>query len=101
VPIYRLREDAVAALDPALTYRRRTPDEYDRKIIGLVEEAGEVNARMVKLMLDLDASPASRVLGDLVNRGILTKTSEAERGPSVAYGPGPLFPGRVSRRARP
>jgi ATP-dependent DNA helicase RecG len=101
VPFFRLREDAVASLGPALTYRRRTPDEYDRKIIGLVEEAGAVNARMVRLMLDLDASPASRVLADLVDRGILTKTSEAERGPGVTYGPGPLFPGRSARRARP
>jgi ATP-dependent DNA helicase RecG len=91
-PVYRLREDAVAALGPALTYRRRTTDEYDRKIIGLLLEAGQINARMVKLMLDLDASPASRVLGDLVERGILVKTSEAQRGPGVTYGPGPAFP---------
>lgn len=97
-PVYRLREDAVASLGPALTYRRRTPDEYDRKIIGMVVETGEVNARMVKLMLDLDGSPASRVLADLVERGILVKTSEAQRGPSVSYGPGPQFPARAGRR---
>lgn len=97
-PVYRLREHAVASLGSALTYRRRTTDEYDRKIIGLVGEAGEVNARMVKLMLDLDAAPASRVLGDLVDRGILVKISQAQRGPSVAYGPGPRFPARLPRR---
>ncbi len=91
-PVYRLREHAVAALGPAVTYRRRTPDEYDRKIIALVREAGEVNARMVRLLLDLDAAPASRVLADLVERGILVKTSQAQRGPTVAYGPGPAFP---------
>lgn len=91
-PVYRLREHAVAALGPALTYRRRTLDEYDRKVIGVVREAGEVNARMVRLLLDLDAAPASRVLADLVERGILVKTSQAQRGPSVAYGPGPAFP---------
>jgi len=96
-PVYRLREHVVALLGPALTYHRRTTDEYDRKIIGLVREAGEVNARMVKLMLDLDTAPASRVLGDLIERGILVKTSHAQRGPGVTYGPGPLFPKRPRR----
>jgi len=99
-PVFRLREHVVASLGPALAYRRRTADEYDRKIIGLVREAGEVNARMVKLMLDLDTAPASRVLVDLVERGILTKTSRAQRGPGVTYGPGPLFP-RTARPRRP
>jgi ATP-dependent DNA helicase RecG len=97
-PVYRLREHVVAALGPALSYRRRSVDESDRKIIGLVREAGEVNARMVKLVLDLDAAPASRVLGDLVERGILVKTSNAQRGPSVVYGPGPAFPVPPKRR---
>jgi ATP-dependent DNA helicase RecG len=97
-PVYRLREHAVAALGPALAYRRRTTDEYDRKVIGLVREVGEVNARMVRLMLDLDAAPTSRVLGDLVERGILVKTSSAKRGPGVTYGPGRLFPAAHRRR---
>jgi ATP-dependent DNA helicase RecG len=100
-PIFRLREHVVASLGPALSYRRRTADESDRKIIGLVREAGEVNARMVKLVLDLDNSPASRLLADLVERGILTKNSRAQRGPSVTYGPGPAFPTDRNRRRRP
>lgn len=95
-PVYRLREHAIAALGPALAYRRRTQDEYDRKIVGIVQETGEINARMVRLLFDLDASPASRVLADLVERAVLVKTSEATRGPSVTYGPGPRFP-RKSR----
>jgi ATP-dependent DNA helicase RecG len=99
-PVYRLREHAVAALGPAVTYRRRTPDEYDRKVIGVVQEAGEVNARVVRLLLDLDAAPASRVLADLVERGILVKTSQAQRGPTVAYGPGPAFPESPRARGR-
>lgn len=101
-PVYRLREHVVAALGPAVVYRRRTADQYDRKIVGLVREAGQVNARMVRLLLDLDASPASRLLGDLVDRGVLVKTSQAQRGPGVTYGPGPNFPTRrPSRRRRP
>lgn len=102
-PVYRLREHVVTALGPALAYRRRTPEQADRKIIGIVKETGQVNARMVKILLDLDASPASRLLGDLVERGILVKTSQAQRGPTVTYGPGPDFPaatGRSRREAR-
>jgi ATP-dependent DNA helicase RecG len=99
-PVYRLREHVVAALGPAVSYRRRTVDESDRKIIGLVREAGEINARMVKLVLDLNAAPASRLLGDLVERGILVKTSNAQRGPSVSYGAGPAFPVQPKRRRK-
>lgn len=91
-PEYRLQESAVATLGPAVTYRRRTQDEIDRKVIGIVQETGQVNARMVKLMLDLDPLPASRILADLVARNILTKTSKAQRGRTVTYGPGPGFP---------
>lgn len=59
-PVYRLRGQTVSALGPAVTYNRRSADEYDRKIVGIVRETGEVNARMVKLLLDLDTVPASR-----------------------------------------
>jgi ATP-dependent DNA helicase RecG len=95
-PRFRLREDVVAALGSAITYRRRTPDESDRKIIGLVGETGEVNARMVRLILDLDATATSRVLSSLMERDILVKTSKAQRGPGVTYGPGPRFPRRTT-----
>lgn len=91
-PNYRLRENAIAALGPAVTYRRRTTDEYDRKIVQLVVEVGSVNARLVKIALDLETAAVSRVLSDLVERQILAKTSEATRGPSVTYGPGERFP---------
>ncbi len=97
-PNYRLRGHVIAALGPAVAYHRRAPDEYDRKIIGLVQESGQVNSKMVRLLLDLDTSAASRVLGDLVERQLLVKTSQAQRGPGVVYGPGPRFPQR--RRGR-
>lgn len=91
-PNYRLRGEVLAALGPAVTYQRRTPDDYDRKVIGLVRETGEINGRMVKLLLDVDSVAASRVLRDLVEREMLVKTSQAKRGPGVTYGPGRLFP---------
>lgn len=100
-PTYRLREEALAALGPAVTYRRRTTDQLDRKIIELVNETGTINARMVRILLDLDVVGASRVLADLVDRDILVKTSEASRGPSVTYGRGPAFPSKATRRSTP
>lgn len=97
-PKYRLREDALAALGSAVTYRRRTTDQLDRKIIELVYETGTINARMVRILLDLDTIGASRVLADLVEREILVKTSEATRGPSVTYGRGAAFPAKAGKR---
>ena len=99
-PNYRLREHVITMLGPAVAYRRRTTDEYDRKIVELVRETGHINARIVKIALDLGGVAASRVLGDLVDRGILAKTSEAQRGPSVTYGRGPLFPTPARRRTK-
>ena len=100
-PNYRLREHALSALGQAVTYRRRTTDEYDRKIVELVREVGSINSRVVKIALDLETGATSRILADLVDRGVLVKTSEAKRGPSVTYGPGHTFPARVtSRRTR-
>jgi ATP-dependent DNA helicase RecG len=100
-PSYRLREHVVSALGPAVIYRRRTPDEYDRKIIELAREAGQVNARMVKIALDVETGQASQLLSDLVRRGVLVKTSKSQRGRLVTYGPGPQFPTRTrTMRAR-
>lgn len=96
-PKYRLREEALSGLGPAVTYRRRTTDQLDRKIIELVAETGTINGRMVRILLDLDTMGASRVLADLVERRVLQKTSEATRGPSVTYGRGKDFPAKSRR----
>jgi ATP-dependent DNA helicase RecG len=96
--VYRLREHAVTALGPAIAYRRRTQDESDRKIIGMLRETSEVNGRMVRILLDVDVVTASRLLADLVERQILVKTSKAQRGPGVTYGAGPAFPKKRAPR---
>lgn len=44
-PRYRLRGHVIATLGPAVTYRRRTTDEYDSKVIQLVRELSTINAR--------------------------------------------------------
>jgi len=99
-PKFRLTSHALAALGASVTYRRSSTEESDRKIIGLVRETGEINARMVRLLLDLDTPATSRLLADLVERGLLAKTSEAQRGPSVTYGPGTRFPSQRGKRTR-
>lgn len=99
-PTYRLRESPLAALGPAVAYRRRTIDSADRRVMELVREASVINSRMVKLVLDTDTVTTSRILADMVERGLLVKTSKAMRGPGVTYGPGPATPrGRRGKRA--
>lgn len=98
--VYRLRADAVAALGTAVLYRRRVEDDTDRKVVDIVRETGQINGRIVRTLFDVDTPTASRILGDLVSRDVLVKTSEAQRGPSVTYGRGPKFPAaRASRSA--
>lgn len=95
LPRYRLREGPLAALGAAVTYRRRTTDQLDRKVIELLRETGSINARMVRVFLDLDAQTASRLIADLMKRDLLEKSPGPERGPSVSYGPGAAFPVKV------
>lgn len=100
---YRLSGDVVRQLGTAITYRARSGDDTDRKVITMVREAGVINGRMVQTIFDVEPSTASRILSDLVDREILMKTSKASRGPSVTYGPGRRFPksGRRGGGARP
>ncbi|MCJ1698264.1 putative DNA binding domain-containing protein [Rathayibacter festucae] len=101
LPRYRLREGPLAALGAAVTYRRRTTDQLDRKIIDLLRETGVVNARMVRVLLDLDAQSTSRLIADLIKRDLLAKSPGPERGPAVSYGPGPAFPVKTRHHRAP
>jgi len=96
---YRLVGEAVRALGPAVTYRARSGDDTDRKIVTIVHEVGTINGRIVQTMFDVQPATASRILSDLVDREILIKTSKASRGPSVTYGPGVRFPKSRGRRS--
>lgn len=100
-PSYRLREASLRNLGTAVTYRRRTTDWIDARVLDLLRETGTINARMVRLVLETDAPTTSRILGDMVERGLLVKTSTAERGPSVTYGPGPKMPTSKKRNVKP
>jgi len=98
-PNYRLRSDVLSALGTAVSYKRRTTDEIDRKVIEHVREYGKVTNRTVRNLLDVQVNRAAAILGDLVDREVLRKTSEAQRGPSVEYGPGPQFPSSSRKRS--
>jgi len=99
-PKYRLREEALQALGPAVAYHhRRSVDEFDRKAIAHVQEYGRITNKTVRNIFTVDVQRARAILADLVRREVLVKTSEAERGPGVEYGPGPKFPPTRGRRA--
>jgi ATP-dependent DNA helicase RecG len=91
-PSYRLGGKALQTLGAAVTYRRRNTDETDRKVIEHVGEWGKITNRTVRNLIDVDTARAAAILGSLMERQIIVKTSEAQRGPSVEYGPGPAFP---------
>lgn len=94
MPRFRLQESAAAALGPAVQYRVHRLDSAETKVVELVREAGQINAKMVRILLDTDTPTTSRLLKTLSDRGWLVKTSTATRGPSVTCGPGPELPAR-------
>ncbi len=91
-PTYRLRGPVLSQLGPAVAYRRRLPDEIDRKVVDHVREYGKITNRTVRNLFDVDVQRAKTILSDLVERGVIVKTSDRERGPNIEYGPGPEFP---------
>jgi len=100
-PSYRLRGDVLRELGAAVPYQRRTVDEIDRKVIAHVREYGKVTNRTVQNMLDVEVQRARGILRDMVDRHLLRKTSKAQRGPGVEYGPGSRFPGKGKAKAPP
>lgn len=94
-PAYRLRGEVLKVLGSAVDYHRRTVDELDRKVIAHVREYGRVNNRTLQNFFDVDVIRARDILSDMVERQLLVKISAQQRGPSVEYGPGPKFPGKV------
>jgi ATP-dependent DNA helicase RecG len=91
-PAYRLRNGPLAALARAVTYRRRTIDETDQKVIEHVQEYGFVTNRTLQRLFDRDLFAARNMLSDLRERGLLEKLGTARGGPGVKYGPGSKFP---------
>ena len=92
--------DAIRALGVAVSYRARSGGDTDQKIVTVVREIGSITGRVVQTMFDVQPATASRILSDLVDRGVLVKTSKATRGPTVTYGPGAKFPSTRHSRAQ-
>ncbi|MBZ4421519.1 RNA-binding domain-containing protein [Myxococcus sp. RHSTA-1-4] len=99
-PSYRLRGEVLKSLGSAVDYHRRTVDELDRKVIAHVREYERVNNRTLQNLFDVDVIRARDILSDMVERQLLVKISAQQRGPSVEYGPGPKFPGKLKAGAK-
>lgn len=99
-PNYRLRETALKQLGSAVPYVRHTTDETDRRVVAHVQEYSRITNATVRNLFNVGTPRARQILSSLVDRGILAKTSQAQRGPSVEYGAGRKFPSSVIRRRR-
>ena len=99
-PNYRFREGTLKVLGSAVPYVRHTADELDRRVVAHVREYGRVTNTTVQNLFNVSMPRARQILASLVEREVLIKTSKAQRGPSVEYGPGPGFPAPNPRRRR-
>ncbi|WP_019874072.1 ATP-binding protein [Sporichthya polymorpha] len=99
-PHYRLREEPLRQLGSAITYARRTMDEIDRRVIAHVREYGRITNATVQNLFNVSMPRARQILAGQVDRELLVKTSQAQRGPGVEYGPGRTFPPAPDRRRR-
>ena len=90
---YRLSPDAMTGLAAAVKHRRHSTAQIERAVRAHVREHGSITNRAVRNLLGVGAPRASAILRALVQRRMLKRTSEASRGPSVEYGPGPAMTG--------
>jgi ATP-dependent DNA helicase RecG len=97
-PSYRLRNKPLAELARAVSYRRRTLDEQDAKVVEHVEEYGVVTNKTLQRLFDLNVYTARNMLTDLRDRQLLKKIGDARGGTGVKYGPGKKFPKKRSRK---
>jgi ATP-dependent DNA helicase RecG len=96
-PFYRLRNKPLAELSRAVSYRRRTLDEIDAKVVEHVNEYGFVTNKTLQRLFDVNVYAARNMLTDLRERGLVKKLGKARGGPGVKYGPGKKFPKKRSR----
>lgn len=99
--VFRLKNDALKGLGSVVTYHRKNSEETDKKITAHVREYGKITNRTLQNLFDIHVYRARDILSDLVQRGILTRVSEQQRGVGVEWGPGPNFPLSNSRRGKP
>ena len=97
-PSYRLRNEPLAKLARAVSYRRRTLGEIDSKVVEHVNEYGFVTNKTVQRLFDVNVYAARNMLSDLRERQLLNKIGKARGGPGVKYGPGRKFPKKRVRK---
>lgn len=95
-PSYRLRNAPLAELSRAVSYRRRTLDEIDAKVVEHVHEYGFVTNKTLQRLFDVNVYAARNMLTDLRDRQLISKIGKARGGPGVKYGPGKKFPKKRS-----
>ncbi len=86
---YRLSKGASVGLGSAVRHRRHAGHEIEAAVVAHVREHGRITNRVVRKMFGVGTPRASAILRGLVESQVLTRTSDASRGPSVEYGPGP------------
>jgi ATP-dependent DNA helicase RecG len=91
-PTYRLKSASVRGLGSAVKYSRRSVDDIDRKVISHVQEYGRITNRTIQNFLDVHVFKARDIISHMVQRGVLKRISQQQRGPKVEWGPGPNFP---------
>ena len=100
-PTYRLQNQPLVDLARAVTYRRRTPDGIDEKVVDNVSEYGFVTNKTLQRLFDIDVYTARNMLSDLRDRELIEKIGKARGGPGVKYGPGKKFPKKRLPRLHP
>ncbi len=88
---YRLSALAASGLGSAVRHRRNNVDQIRERVTAQVRTHGVVSNRVVRNMFGVGTPRASAILREMVGQQLLERTSEATRGPSVEYGPGPLM----------
>lgn len=88
---YRLTAEATRGLGSAVRRPRRDSSEIEDTIAAHVNKHGRINNQVVRNLLGVGTPRASAILRELVDREVLERITDAPRGPSVAYGPGPRF----------
>ena len=96
-PAYRLRNDPLAALARAVSYRRRTIDQIDEKVIEHVQEYGFVTNRTLQRLFDRDLYASRNLLNDLRDRGLLQKLGTARVVPVSSTDRARSFPKRSAQ----
>ena len=94
---YQLSTEASRGLASAVTNRRHTKKEITERVVAHVAEHGWISNNAVRSLFNVGTPRASSILRELVDEFALVRTSDAKRGPTVEYGPGPLFEDLVHR----